>query len=377
MSQPHNRIVNEMKIVVVTGASKSVGYEVVKALLQSDESYHVFLGGRSLERGQQAVLTLRNECADSLGPRDKGCALKECPNCFNIVEAIQVDISSDLSIEKAFETVKASVGRIDVLINNASVIKDLDYVRGKASLRESFTSSYDVNVAGTHVMTWTFMPLLLQSYDPRLIFVTGLDTFEESAREDFPLPLQERGWPKKVELETVGYRCTKTALNMLMLDYHHKLQMDGVKVWCVGPGFLATDASFLIIEWIWVFAGRPSPFPSRISSTAVQTTHADSILITLPSIPKPSEPSAPLRNRTRIQYSPVRTLLVTLATSTTRSPSAPASPLPPVRVSSSPKSSSAAPTISPRNAPRGNKPAVCPETRRPASAHPPHRPPAA
>lgn len=91
-------------------------------------------------------------------------------------------------------------------------------------------------------MTWTFMPLLLQSCDPRLIFVTGLDTFEESAREDFPLRPLERGWPKKVEeLETVGYRCTKTALNMLMLDYHHKLQMDGVKVWCVGPGFLATD----------------------------------------------------------------------------------------------------------------------------------------
>ncbi|KFY21295.1 hypothetical protein V493_07515 [Pseudogymnoascus sp. VKM F-4281 (FW-2241)] len=136
-----------MEIILVTGASKSIGYEVVKALLQSDESYHVFLGSRSLERGQQAVSTLRNECADSLGPREKGCALKECPSCFNVVEAIQVDIASDLSIEKAFETVKASVGRIDVLINCAGVIKDLDCVRGKASLRESFTGSYDVNVA--------------------------------------------------------------------------------------------------------------------------------------------------------------------------------------------------------------------------------------
>lgn len=90
-------------------------------------------------------------------------------------------------------------------------------------------------------MTWTFIPLLLQSHNPRLIFVSGLDTFEESAREDFPLQPLERGWPKKVEFETVGYRCTKTALNMLMLDYHRKLKIDGVKVWCVGPGFLATD----------------------------------------------------------------------------------------------------------------------------------------
>ena len=28
---------------------------------------------------------------------------------------------------------------------------------------------------------------------------------------------------------------------MLMLDWNHKLKADGVKVWGVGPGFLATN----------------------------------------------------------------------------------------------------------------------------------------
>jgi hypothetical protein len=41
------------------------------------------------------------------------------------------------------------------------------------------------------------MPLLLQSSDPRLIFVSGLGTFHKCARGDFPLPPLERGWPKK------------------------------------------------------------------------------------------------------------------------------------------------------------------------------------
>lgn len=41
--------------------------------------------------------------------------------------------------------------------------------------------------------------------------------------------------------ETIGYRCSKVALNMLMLDWNHKLKADGVKVWSVGPGFLATN----------------------------------------------------------------------------------------------------------------------------------------
>ena len=107
-------------------------------------------------------------------------------------------------------------------------------------------------------MTYTFMPLLLKSTDPRLIFVTGLGTFESCARGDFPLPPLERGWPKKMDFETVGYRCTKTALNMLMLDYHFKLQKDGVKVWCVGPGFLATDLGDGHEMAIAAGAGHPS-----------------------------------------------------------------------------------------------------------------------
>ncbi|KAE8348965.1 hypothetical protein BDV28DRAFT_142289 [Aspergillus coremiiformis] len=37
----------------------------------------------------------------------------------------------------------------------------------------------------------------------------------------------------------IDVRSSKTALNMLMLDWNHKLKADGVKVWGVGPGFLA------------------------------------------------------------------------------------------------------------------------------------------
>lgn len=44
-----------------------------------------------------------------------------------------------------------------------------------------------------------------------------------------------------MDFETIGYRCSKTALNMMMLDWNYKLKEDGVKVWGVGPGFLATD----------------------------------------------------------------------------------------------------------------------------------------
>ncbi len=85
------------------------------------------------------------------------------------------------------------------------------------------------------------MPLLLKSVDPRLIFVAGLSNITVASEAYFPTPTQPAGWPKKVDFETIGYRCSKTALNMMMLDWNHKLKEDGVKVWGVGPGFLITD----------------------------------------------------------------------------------------------------------------------------------------
>lgn len=119
---------------------------------------------------------------------------------------------------------------------------DIAHLKGEMGLRDSFTKAYNTNVAGTHVMTHTFMPLLLKSTDPRLIFVAGLANITRAAENYFPAPNVPAGWPKpNPGFEVISYRASKCALNMLMLDWNYKLQADGVKVWCVGPGMLATN----------------------------------------------------------------------------------------------------------------------------------------
>lgn len=90
-------------IALVTGGNNGIGYETVKALLESKRSYHVLMASRSLEKAKIAIENLH----------------KECPETANTVEALQLDLTSDKSIEKAFEQVKASPGYIDALINNA------------------------------------------------------------------------------------------------------------------------------------------------------------------------------------------------------------------------------------------------------------------
>ena len=91
------------KIVLITGATNGIGYEAVKAFLQSPNPYHVLLGYRSAKKGEETLRMLRDEC----------------PDATNTVELLQVDLSSDESIERAFESVKSGHGRVDVLVNNA------------------------------------------------------------------------------------------------------------------------------------------------------------------------------------------------------------------------------------------------------------------
>lgn len=99
------------KVVLVTGGNNGIGFETVKAFLQSDKPYHVLLGSRSLVKAKVAIETLH----------------KDCPESNNTVEAVQVDVTSDESIEKAFEQVKASPGRLDALINNAGTVHAFPY----------------------------------------------------------------------------------------------------------------------------------------------------------------------------------------------------------------------------------------------------------
>lgn len=38
----------------------------------------------------------------------------------------------------------------------------------------------------------------------------------------------------------MSYKSSKAGLNMMMVEWHRILQKDGVKVWSIAPGFLAT-----------------------------------------------------------------------------------------------------------------------------------------
>lgn len=218
-------------IVLITGANTGLGYEVVKALYKSDAPYEILLGSRSIDKANDAIKSLQQDSSPGKSQ----------------LSSVQIDVSSDDSIRNAFEQVKSQHGRVDTLINNAGASFDYAAEQGKMSLREAFNAAWDVNVSGTHIMTNEFAPLLLKSSSPRLLFVTsGTSALAETERFDYP-PLArlnaspEAGWPKPASMNPVtSYRSSKTGLNMLMREWAKMLKNDGVKVFAISPGFLAT-----------------------------------------------------------------------------------------------------------------------------------------
>lgn len=161
-----------------------------------------------------------------------------------------MDVTSDASIEAAIAHIDKTHGHLDILINNAGAAFDAEHIAGRMSIRETFNASWDVNVSGTQVLTALAVPLLLKSADPRLLFVTsGTSSLYETVSEnctDAALAARinsspEKGWPKPSGgLPITSYRSTKTGLNMLMREWTRILKNDGVKVWAISPGLLAT-----------------------------------------------------------------------------------------------------------------------------------------
>lgn len=173
---------------------------------------------------------------------------KEFPQTPSTLSVLQVDLESDESLEKAVSELASKYGRLDILVNNGGASFDYEILEGKMTIREAFNASWNVNVTGTHILTTLAVPLLLKSSDPRLLFIaSGTATLTETGKTDTPTLARinsspPAGWPKQAAgFQSTSYRSSKTGLNMVMREWHRILLNDGVKVWAVSPGFLATS----------------------------------------------------------------------------------------------------------------------------------------
>jgi NAD(P)-dependent dehydrogenase (short-subunit alcohol dehydrogenase family) len=190
----------QTKRALVTGGNRGIGFAIVQGLLA--KGYEVILTARSLDNAQQAAEKLQN-----LGK----------------VIPIELDVTDDRSINQAVETLRQSIDRLDVLINNAGVYPD-NGVNIITISRELLDSTMNANTFGAIRMVQAFLPLLEKSPDARVINISSGYGALDGLSADVP-----------------SYCLSKFALNGATVMLAEALRPKGIAVNVIDPGWVKTD----------------------------------------------------------------------------------------------------------------------------------------
>lgn len=199
-----------MKTALVTGANKGIGLEVVRQLAQN--GFLVYLGSRNLESGLAAVEKLK---ADGL----------------ENIEAIQLEVTNQESINSARSTIGKKTEVLDVLVNNAGISGGFPQSALDATI-DQFRTVYETNVFGVVSVTQAFIDLLKKSPEPRIVNVT-------SSMGSLSLSAGPSDNPYHNVMAV--YQSSKSALNMYTVNLAYDLRDLPFKVNMVCPGYTKTD----------------------------------------------------------------------------------------------------------------------------------------
>ena len=145
------------RVIVITGSNRGIGFEAAKRLLKNPSKPRVVITSRNESLGQAAVRELLNEFPSS----------KE--SIFYHV----LDITNKETYAPFADWIKATFGKIDVLVNNAGVLTDKDNMFDadyKATLEDA-TRVIGTNYLSTRAFTEYVLPLLAS--DGKIISVSS------------------------------------------------------------------------------------------------------------------------------------------------------------------------------------------------------------
>jgi NAD(P)-dependent dehydrogenase (short-subunit alcohol dehydrogenase family) len=199
----------EKQTVLITGANKGIGLETARQLAHA--GYHIYLGCRDKERGDKAVELLHSE-----GLTD--------------VELVLIDVTSEQSVQQAYDELAKRIDYLDVLINNAGIPGDFPQPATNTP-DKTFKDVFEVNVFSVARVVRIFVPLMQNAPNPRIVNVTS---------DLGSLTLHSDPTWRHYDVKTAAYGPSKSALNNYTIALAYELK-DKFKVNMVNPGYTATD----------------------------------------------------------------------------------------------------------------------------------------
>lgn len=191
--QPHGQV------IVITGSSMGLGRALAQAFAQAGA--RVVINARGAVALEATHQELEAQGAESL--------------------AVVADVTQPEGIARLVEAALARFGRIDVLINNASILgpsprPDLDQFRA-----EELAELFRANVIGPVLLTQAVLPTMRAQGRGLIINVTS-----DAGQTGYA------GWG--------GYGASKAALERISESWAAELEGTGVRVNAVNPGDLNT-----------------------------------------------------------------------------------------------------------------------------------------
>ncbi|XP_059062724.1 carbonyl reductase [NADPH] 1-like [Achroia grisella] len=228
-----------LKVAVVTGSNKGIGYAIVKGLCKRFDGL-VYLTSRDVARGETAVADLKKEGLQA---------------AYH-----QLDVADKNSVIKFSEHLKNTHGGIDILINNAAVANSVqlynDYDESKSII--------DINYYSHLTIQEYFFPLIrnngrvlnISSDCGHLSNVRNKNWIDRLSKKDLTLnDINDfvNWYLESVKKETfnkddiadggtvAAYRVSKVAVSALTLLQQKALASRNISVNSMHPGLVRTD----------------------------------------------------------------------------------------------------------------------------------------
>jgi NAD(P)-dependent dehydrogenase (short-subunit alcohol dehydrogenase family) len=202
------------KIIVITGASSGFGALTARALARAGHTVYASMRATTGRNAPQVAEVARYAADHKVDHR-----------------TVELDVSSDASVEQGIATVMAEAGRVDVVVHNAG---HMSFGPAEAFTPEQFAELYDVNVLSAQRVNRAALPHMRRRREGLLVWVSSSST--------------RGGTPPYLS----PYFAAKAAMDSLAVSYASELTRWGIETAIVVPGAFTKGTNH------FVHAGAPA-----------------------------------------------------------------------------------------------------------------------